>query len=260
MSYSCPFNPAFPDYSLNFQPCNGSGTGTGATSATTNVAGFPCTRFSITNNVCIQCFTGYALSSTGTCLYNTTCPPRQYYSFGICYPVNINCGSFDVFTGACLNCTDPLRYVVNGSCIINPALVVNCTARQYKVNNRCFDVSPLCGNFDPNTGGCTSCIAGYDLAVASGTCFPRTVTCTSTQYNNNGVCTDIPANCVSFDAVSRKCTNCSFGFYLNNGVCAKINCEVGKVPSKYGIFCIDVPPACNLAGFYDDLTGDCLKC
>jgi len=259
-TYTCPQSPSYPDYRGNFQPCTGTGTGTGSPSPVANVPGYPCTAFNAVSSVCSQCFTGYILSTSGTCLFNTTCPARQYYHYGVCYPVDASCGGFDLFTGACLNCTDALKYVVNGTCVPNPALIANCTSRQVNINNKCVDVSALCATFNSTTAGCLTCVTGYTLNTTSAACFPTVVVCGANQYKKQGVCVNFPPNCPNFDAKAQKCLSCAFGYYPNNGGCDKIICAEGKVPSKYGIFCIDVSPACNKAGQYDPLTGDCLKC
>ena len=93
-SYSCPFDSAFPDTYQNFQPC---------TATAANQAGFPCISFDSANQVCLTCFTGFALVN-GSCLYNDTCPDRYYFDFGVCLPVNSSCATFDIFTGYCLTC------------------------------------------------------------------------------------------------------------------------------------------------------------
>jgi len=230
-TYACPHSPSYPDYHSNFQPCIGTGTGTGAALSPINVPGYPCTSFNAITNQCSQCFSGYTLSSNGTCLFNTTCPPRQYYHFGICYPVDASCGGFDLFTGACTNCSDPLKYAVKGVCVPNPALIVNCTSKQAKINNKCVDVSPLCATFNPTTAGCLTCVTGYTLA-ANATCFLKVVVCGINQYNKNGTCVNFPPNCPNFDAKAQKCLSCAFGYYPNNGGCVKIVCPLGKVPAK----------------------------
>lgn len=218
-SYACPHSASFPDYHANFQPCIGSGSGAGGSESNTVVPGYPCTGFSSTLNKCTQCATGYILSAAGLCLFNTDCPKRQYYHFGACNPVDPSCDGYDSFTGACTSCIDPLKIVSFGNCVTDTTKVVNCTSRQYKSNNKCFDVSPLCNNFNPTTGGCTTCIDGYELSTTSAACFPKKVVCGNNQYIKNGVCVDLPNNCPGFNPATQKCETCAFGYYPNNGDC-----------------------------------------
>ncbi len=63
--YACPYNPAFPDYYSNFQPCS--------TSVINNQQpGFPCLNYDAINRVCVGCVVGYNLAN-GTCVVNTVC-------------------------------------------------------------------------------------------------------------------------------------------------------------------------------------------
>jgi hypothetical protein len=245
-AYSCPYSSAYPDFYSNFQPCT--------TAAVVTTPGYPCLVYNTVTQTCSQCVVGYTLVNN-TCTVNTTCPARQYYHFGNCYPVDASCNTFDVYTGYCLSCVNTLNYVVNGLCVPNPALIVNCTSRQYAINNKCFDVSALCLTFNANNGSCITCVAGY--TVNNGACFPTPVVCAANQYIQNNVCINIPANCPNFNATSGLCVACSQGYYVNNGKCVKIICPTGQVPSKYGFFCIAVSPLC---GNYDQLTGDCTTC
>ena len=107
-SYSCPYDSTFPDTYQNFQPC---------TATAANQAGFPCISFDSANQVCITCFTGFALVN-GSCLYNDTCPDRHYFDFGVCLPVNASCATFDIFTGYCLTCAlNDSTIDARGNCI-----------------------------------------------------------------------------------------------------------------------------------------------
>jgi len=174
--------------------------------------------------------------------------------------VSSKCDGFDAFTGDCTSCASPLNYVVNGFCVPNPALIPNCTNRQFILNNRCVDVSPLCRDFNSTTGGCVTCIDNYDLVPASATCSLRPLNCAARQYIRNGACVNFPLNCGNFDVPNQRCNTCNFGFYPNNGGCERIICPIGQVPARNDISCVNVSPSCNLPGQYDTLTGDCLTC
>jgi hypothetical protein len=114
--YVCPYNPDFPDFYQNFQGCI----------QETSANGLPCADYSPVLGVCTLCIPGYVLTN-GTCLANTTCKDRQYYHFGNCFDVSPSCGSFDLFTGDCLNCSDTIKYsLVGKSCI---SKTVNCGPR-----------------------------------------------------------------------------------------------------------------------------------
>lgn len=243
-SYSCPFNPDFPDFYSNFQPCTVSST------VSQQSPGFPCLNFDSVNRVCTTCAVGYNLTG-GVCLYTTTCGPNEYFKFGTCFPVQSDCKSFDRFTGDCLTCNVAGSTIVNGKCV---APEVVCTERQYKVNNTCINASPLCRTFNSN-GACTSCFEGNE--VKDGQCVPIVVICGARQYLKNNVCINIPEKCPNFNTTTEKCVSCDRGYYVNNGICQKIECPPGQVPSIYGVFCINVSPLCN---DYDPLTGECLSC
>lgn len=243
-SYACPFNPDFPDFYSNFQPCT--------TSSATNqqTPGFPCLNFDSVKRVCTVCASNYELKD-GLCVYSTTCGPNEYFKFGNCIPVPSDCKTFDRFTGQCLTCNVPGSRIVDGKCVV-PEVV--CTDRQYKVNNTCVDASALCKTFN-GTGACTSCYDKFE--VKNGTCVPIVVICGPRQYIKDNVCVNIPEKCPNFNTTTEKCISCDRGYYVNNGVCQKIECPPGQVPSVYGVFCINVSPLCDN---YDTLTGDCLSC
>jgi hypothetical protein len=245
-AYACPYLSTYPDFYSNFQPCT--------TSVATNAPGYPCLVYNAATQTCTQCVVSYVLVNS-TCTVNTTCPAGQYFHFGSCYNASTSCATFDPFTGYCLTCVDPLNYVVNGQCVPNPALIVNCTARQYVINNKCFDVSAVCATFNSTNGNCLTCVANYTLN--NGACFPAPANCSVNQYVRGNVCYNIPANCPSFNNVTGACIACAQGYYVNNGQCVQIICPTGQVPSKYGFFCIAVSPLC---GNYDQLTGNCLTC
>ena len=184
-------------------------------------------------------------------MVNTTCTSGYYFHFGSCVPVDSSCDKYDSSSGACTTCKVTTNIIVNGKCV---APEVNCTARQYKINNTCLNASDLCKTFDV-AGACTSCYDNYNFA--NGTCTLIVPVCTQKQYLKDNICKDIPANCPNFDPKSESCVLCDRGYYVSNGACQKIECPAGQVPSTYGIFCVSVSPLCAT---YDPLTGDCLTC
>ena len=142
-NYACPYDTSFyTDRHKNFRPCKP------PISPTSNL---PCTIYDSISQACTRCLAPYQLSN-GQCWLTQSCPSRHYIKFSQCHPVNDLCHTFDFFTGDCLTCINPSNYdLVWGMCVIK---VVTCGPRQYKVNNICYDVSPLCDKFDPDTGAC----------------------------------------------------------------------------------------------------------
>lgn len=242
--YACPYNPDFGDYFGTFQPCINSVT----------PAGLPCASFDPVTRICSLCVNGYTLVN-GTCLANTTCPARQYFSYGVCMNVSSLCGSYDAFTGACLNCSDPANYNFNnGSCTHK---TVTCAANQWQSNYTCINASISCAAFDPNTGKCLTCLSNLYQLNADGSCTLIIVNCPQGQYAVGLNCVTIPAECLNFDKTLGKCISCIKGYFVEGGACKRIVCPDGQVPSGYGIFCVDASPLC---GTYDSISGDCLSC
>jgi hypothetical protein len=168
--------------------------------------------------------------------------------------VSPTCGSFDAFTGLCLNCSDSANDLINGSCIHK---AVTCAANQWQTNYTCYNASSVCATFDPNSGKCLTCLSNLYQLNSDGTCTLIIVTCPSGQYAVGLSCVTIPVECLHFDTTLGKCLSCIKGYYVQNGVCQRIVCPNGQVPSNYGIFCVDVSPLC---ADYDSITGDCLSC
>ena len=185
---------------------------------------------------------------------NTQCPPRKYFRFGECLDVNVQCDTFNAFTGDCLSCKDPNFILGNGTCTPKK---VTCAANQWVSNFTCLNVSASCGTFDPNTGKCLTCVSNLFQLNADGTCTAIIVNCPPGQYAEGLQCIAIPVECVQFDRTLKKCTGCIFGFFVENGVCTKVVCPPRQVPSRFGLFCVDVSPLCK---DFDPLTGDCLSC
>lgn len=177
--YACPYNPSFPDVYLNFQGCT----------PPVSQIGLPCLNYDSVMQICLKCIQSYNLVN-GTCLANTTCPPRQYFQYGTCYNVSSTCGSFDPFTGDCYNCSDPNNFrLESGKCI---QVNVTCGPQQWKSNNTCFNASSTCSTFDPSTGNCLSCISNLYQLNSNGSCTLIVVNCPQGQYAVGLSCVTIP--------------------------------------------------------------------
>ena len=100
--YTCPYNTDCPDVYQNFQPCIG-GTAGGITTTIPDAPGFPCLTPEAGTGKCTKCAPNFDLVD-GQCRFPDSCPDRQYFHFGDCFPVDEACGNYDNFTGACLTC------------------------------------------------------------------------------------------------------------------------------------------------------------
>lgn len=244
--YTCPFSKDFPDSNLNFQGCSQEPV-KDPTQKNTDPY---CINVDSSSQLCNTCIFGYA-PTAGVCVPTNPCSDRQYYRFGSCFDVSPLCGTFNKITGDCTSCSNPTYIVRSGLCIPDPS-IVTCGSRQYKVNNRCIDVSSLCGQFNPNNGNCITCSIP-DYEVQGGNCVrkqivePPKITCLGNQYLSptTKLCKDIPPNCPSFDATTESCAVCTWGYRPNSsGGCSLIICSFGQVLASDGTRCIDMPPNC----------------
>lgn len=258
--YTCPFSKDFPDNNLNFQGCS---VETVADSTKKNTDPY-CTLVIQSTQLCDACIFGYA-PVAGVCVPTNPCSDRQYYRFGSCFDVSSLCGNFNKITGDCTSCSNP-TYIVSGGTCIPDQTIVTCTSRQYKVNNKCFDVSSLCGQFNPANGNCVTC-SMPDYEVKGGNCVqkptiiePPKITCLGNQYLSarTKLCADIPPNCPSFNSEKEACDVCTWGYSPNtSGGCSLIICSFGQVLASDGRRCIDMPPNCAT---YDSRKGECTAC
>lgn len=186
--YRCPYNPTYPDFYSDFLGCNNP----------ISPPGIPCLTYDNVTGSCTACISGWTLVA-GTCQVNVTCPSRQYYHYGNCYPVNSTCDTFDPSTGGCVTCIT--GYYINGTvCIL---IIPLCSQRQYlSSNNTCVDVSVNCGDFDSQTGACLNCVnTSTSYQLLNGTCIPIVITCPTGQYLSptSQSCVDLPVACTNFD-------------------------------------------------------------
>ena len=229
-AYLCPYLPDFTDYYQNFQGCN---------IQPSRDSGLPCLSFNNILGKCTLCMDGYYLQD-GSCLANTNCPDRQYYSFGQCLDVDPLCELYDKFTGLCSSCKDTLNYLFdNGRCIYQE---VYCGSRQYKIDRQCFNVSTTCANFDSTNGKCIDCINNMYQLTSDGACTAITVKCPPNTFLYQLKCYPIPPECADFDESRGLCNKCIRGYQTTTGFCKKIECPKGQVPSQYDEACRDVSP------------------
>ena len=131
-------------------------------------------------NTCVTCQAGFALNLYSQCVASsttppTTCPTGQVLSNGVCVNTPQLCLSFNS-NNQCIQCNTNLSTLVNGSCRactgINPNFpCVQCPIGQF-INGSgvCQGVSNQCGNFNPITGLCSTCISGS--LPTNGICCP----------------------------------------------------------------------------------------
>lgn len=225
-----------------------------------------CEKFNTAMGVCEQCYTGYYISSNGSCLQSDITTPAfvgcaewapnnvckkcsvKYY-FGAdntCVQVNDYCRLWNISTGACTDCY--LGYVVaNNSCVLNPvglplapevagnplchqwngSVCLSCATRSFFDANRiCQLVNDHCWTFDPLNGVCLTCYKGYDLV--------------------DNICVYSPSN-------NAAVTDPGCGIW-NGAVC--LSCSQWFVFNAKGV-CIPVSGQCRT---YDNATGNCLTC
>lgn len=161
-------------------------------------------------------------------------------------------------------------------------------------NNSCNNVNPLCQNYNPYTGDCTSCFPGYSLknkacvkqnsplwaTVTNLTAVCKTkrnnqcVECPYRYYLRNNVCILVSNSCDNYDS-NGNCLTCNIGFFLQNHNCINYgtvkgtdqNCKLFQQESYclecYAGFvnikgsCESVDPLCRT---YDNTTGYCTSC
>jgi hypothetical protein len=156
-TFVCPYSSQYADYFLAYQGCTPNQIN----------SGFPCLVFDTSLMQCRSCYSGYSLSQ-GQCMYSITCSSREYVHFGQCYPVSALCGTFDLYTGNCLTCSNPINSaLINGTCILNS---VTCGPRQYSLNQQCYNVSSQCDTFNSSDGSCLSCINSTFFILQNGKC------------------------------------------------------------------------------------------
>lgn len=154
------------------------------------------------------------------------CGIRQFFN-GTCNNVDPSCNTFDPLTGNCFTCLDPTQTVVQGACVTAAAAVTppTCAPGQTLFNNA-ICIPETCSAADA-TGACTACV-NTAFVLNNGACNP--VNCGTGLYFSValGQCTFLPAQCVSFNALTQLCASCTAGFFPDqSGGCAS-PCPTGQ--------------------------------
>ena len=93
-----------------------------------------------------------------------------------------------------------------------------CDPSQISINGNCYPAIAFCLNYNETNGSCIAC--SLDFVLNNGYCLPSFLVaqtqavsaapataasaakpaCSSRQYLNNGVCSDVGAQCLEFDS------------------------------------------------------------
>ena len=101
--------------------------------------------------------------------------------------------------------------------------------RTFFKNGACEKVSPLCDEYNQDTGACLSCLDKTVFNPADGTCKYNEV-CRDRQYKlNDGSCADVSPDCTTYNSDNGKCTGCVAGKELNVDASGSVSicCRVG---------------------------------
>lgn len=225
-AYPCPYSSSFADAYTVFPGCS-------RPSIISTGSGLPCLVYDYNAQICTACIPGYSLS-LGACTISTSCGPREYFSFGRCYPVSASCDQFDPYTGNCYSCLGQLQLISN-QCVNNTSY---CNPGFFLFNSLC--ISSTCKTFSPANGNCLTCLTpAYYLSA--GKCLP--VDCGFNSYYSVRLanCTPIPNTCLNFSIASELCNSCITGFVLVNGQCTQYsntnNCQLYNFTSATCTLC-----------------------
>jgi hypothetical protein len=284
-----------------------------------------CKSFDQNSGACLSCFAGYELTN-GSCIVGKTqttipncnqidlttgsCAKCSFGYFfdqqGNCQQADPNCKSFDSLRFVCAACYDGYSLNSSNQCVKSQAASGDPNCAKYGANNvcaqcskgaifnpnnTCIIVDPSCLTYDPVTGYCTTCYAGYSVAAGATVCtlaanapnanpycskWTGSVcnSCaTGSYFDSTGLCIVVDANCK--DAVGTTCKSCYNGYTLQNNTCVKstdqpstnslcakwnasvcVQCSTGTYLSQAGI-CTLVSPLCMT---FDSASGNCLSC
>lgn len=230
-----------------------------------------CKTFNPSNGACLTCFAGFEVSN-GTCIISKTqaaipncnqvdlssgkCTKCSFGYFfdqqGNCQQADPNCKSFDSIRFICTACYDGYSLNNASQCTKSQPAQGDPNCAKYGANNICVQcskgaifnpqnlcivVDSSCLTFDPVTGSCTSCYAGYSIQNGSRTCLLSAATANSNPYcakwsgsvcqicasgsyfDSSGQCVVVDANCK--EAVGTLCNSCYNGYTLQNNSCIK---------------------------------------
>lgn len=258
------------------------------------------------NGVCLSCYPGYSLRN-GNCSvfiqdpnckqYSDSgcslCSSGFYMSEGKCVLISPLCSTANNVTGRCLSCYPGYELNSNGQCAVaaragNCArtennVCISCVSGSYLRQGICYQVSPLCGTFDPMSGFCLSCYQGYQLSGVNCVVSMNTSNCKTSQ---NGGCVECfqgfnllsNRNCVAANPLCRTsnpatgaCSSCYQGYTLINDNCSLPTNSDPNCIQKAGVFCLTctngyyiLSGSCTRVtkscATYEMATGNCISC
>lgn len=209
-----------------------------------------CAQYNNMTGVCIQCLSGYALSSDslsctvsdpnclnygpqGVCL---ACINGFYLKAEFCTQLPPGCASVGQ-NFICASCLSQYT-LVKGYCVLtvtncasyNISGCFSCLSNYYLLNNICYAFPAYCQSFDTGLGRCINCISGYTLNPSTYVCSKfadncatynsqgQCIYCFNRYYLSGGRCYAYPPYCVIVDFLGN-CLSCAFGSVLQNGQC-----------------------------------------
>ncbi|XP_031505768.1 uncharacterized protein LOC116268101 [Nymphaea colorata] len=186
--------------------------------------------------------------------YCTTCQQQFYQSQGRCFPLNTQCKTANIIGGDCLSCYSGY-IVIDGACVLlsqQPSCLqydfqsncVRCAQRYFLQSLICVPVSPLCNNYNAQTGVCIDCVAGYGISSVTNNCetvrapvpncqtadpVGNCLSCLNRFYfNTSNACLPVNPLCSKYVAVGGKCLACFTGHnLLSDSSCVRTNLATG---------------------------------
>lgn len=143
------------------------------------------------------------------------CAPNQYVEDKQCKNIPFMCQTFDYTLKRCTNCTQ--GYFLNA--INHLCQRVPCPDRFVPApySHHCIAVSPLCGEYHPESGACITCRDnGY--IVIDGKCRQAKnplAGCKAMQELGFGECPDALKHCDNYNLKTMTCIDCEDGYYKN---------------------------------------------
>ena len=152
------------------------------------------------------------------------------------------CLTFDKDIGECTACINGYT-LINDSCFFN----TTCPPRQYFRFGECYDVNPLCKDFDTFTVNCLNCTSDTAYNLVNGTCVPVPVQCGPRQWQNSRTCVNISDLCSTFDPSNGRCLSCvgEDQQLTPDGSCVTVVVECPKGQYAKGRECITIPNECS---------------
>jgi hypothetical protein len=195
------------------------------------------------------------------------CSANEYPSpdAHVCKKKPAFCAQFATQGEICSACQVGFQ-LVNNTCQRLPAKE-QCPGVQVKVNGVCQVIDENC-IFLGNNSKCSLCSRGYEVTLL-GTC--SWIQCGPRQYNGEGYCFNVDAQCQDFDKVEGNCFTCKDSTYVVfNGKCMQtvdgytggqsgqgLNCPPRYYPNPKKDGCLKVSDQCDT---YVASTGECTAC